>query len=472
LGIEQIFLADLSIQPSHQATIFLHYSRSLANRYIPAWKVFANQVNKQDIENHIVFIGVSAKGLQDLRFNPFGHLVAGIEIHAQLAEQLLQQSYLIRPDWESFATVGLLVLVWSIFSVLNNKASGNRLAVIGLISITLTITSTWLAFTQARLLIDPLFPSLSIILLFTVFFFQKQLKTEKEKRWLRTAFGRYVSPNRVDYLIKHPDSLVLGGEYRECSFVITDLTDFTALMEKLPPHECVTVLNHYLEGMIEIVFNYQGTLDRIVGDSVAVIFSAPILQPDHCQRALDCALAMDAYAMQFVSEKHDQSVAFGITRIGVCTGNVLIGNFGGKIMFDYRALGDPINIASRLESANKQFGTRLCVAESTLNQTDYRWFRPIGQLVLQGKLKKIKAFELLTESAFNSALTSEYLHAYHKMEAGDSSALAAFHTLVECYPEDILSAYHYYRLHQNVHFVRCKEDSPLSIDSTIVLANK
>jgi adenylate cyclase len=141
-------------------------------------------------------------------------------------------------------------------------------------------------------------------------------------------------------------------------------------------------------------------------------------------------------------------------------------------MFDYRALGDPINIASRLESANKQFGTRLCVAESTLNQTDYRWFRPIGQLVLQGKLKKIKAFELLTESAFNSALTSEYLHAYHKMEAGDSSALAAFHTLVECYPEDILSAYHYYRLHQNVHFVRCKEDSPLSIDSTIVLANK
>lgn len=194
------------------------------------------------------------------------------------------------------------------------------------------------------------------------------------------------------------------------------------------------MLNQYLEGMIEIVFKYQGTLDRIVGDSVAVIFSAPILQTDHCQRALDCALAMDAYAMQFVSEKHAQGIAFGITRIGVCTGNVLIGNFGGKMMFDYRALGDPINVASRLEHTNKQFGTRLCVAESTLNQTGYRWFRPIGWLVLQGKLKKIKAFELLTESVFNSALTSEYLRAYHKMEAGDPGTLAAFHALVERYP--------------------------------------
>ena len=471
-NIEQIFLADLLIQPSHQATISLHYSQSLASRYIPAWKVLVNQVKKQDIENDIIFIGVSAKGLQDLRFNPFGHLVAGVEVHAQLAEQLLQNSYFTHPDWESFAMGGLLVLVWGIFFTLNNKASGNTLVVIGLICIALTLTSTWLAFTQARLLIDPLLPSLNIILLFTVFFFQKQLKTEQEKRWLRTAFGRYVSPNRVDYLIKHPDSLVLGGEYRECSFVITDLTDFTALMEKLPPHECVSLLNQYLEGMIEIMFKYHGTLDRIVGDSVAVIFSAPILQTDHCQRALDCALAMDAYAMQFVAEKHAQGVEFGITRIGVCTGNVLVGNFGGKIMFDYRALGDPINIASRLESANKQFGTRLCVAESTLNQTNYRWFRPIGQLVLQGKLKKIKAFELLTESVFNSALITEYLHAYDKMEAGDSSALDDFYRLVECYPEDILSACHYYRLHQNVHFVRRKEDPPLSIDSTIVLVNK
>lgn len=471
-NIELVSLADLPIQPSRQATIALHYSPSLASRYIPAWKVFANQVDKQDIENHIIFIGVSARGLQDLRFNPFGHLVAGVEVHAQLAEQLLQNSYLTRPDWESFATAGLLVLIWSIFSALNNKVSANTLVIIGLSCIALTLTSTWLAFTQLRLLIDPLFPSLSIILLFTVFFFQKQLKTEQEKRWLRTAFGRYVSPNRVDYLIKNPDSLVLGGEYRECSFVITDLTNFTALMEKLPPHECVSLLNQYLEGMIEIVFKYQGTLDRIVGDSVAVIFSAPILQPDHCQRALDCALAMDAYAMQFVSEQHAQGVAFGITRIGICTGNVLVGNFGGKIMFDYRALGDPINMASRLESANKQFGTRLCVGESTLNQTDYQWVRPIGHLVLKGKFKKIKAFELLTESEFNSALVTAYLRAYHKMEAGDASALADFYTLVECYPEDILSAYHYDRLHQYVNFARHKDDPPLSIDSIIVLANK
>lgn len=383
-----------------------------------------------------------------MRFNPFGYLIPGVEVHAQLTEQLLQNSYLTTPNWEDALTIVLLLLSWCIFYAVNNKVGGMFLMLIGFINITAVMAGTWFFFMKAQLLIDPLFPSLGIFSLLIIFFIQKQLKTESEKRWLRNAFGRYISPNRVKHLIEHPDTLVLGGEYRECTFVMTDLAGFTTLMEKYPPHECVSMLNSYLEGMIEIAFKYHGTLDRIVGDAVAVIFSAPLIQPDHCQLALECVIEMDAYAMQFVSEKNNQGVNFGITRIGVCTGNVLVGNFGGKTMFDYRALGDPINTASRLESVNKQFGTRICVAESTLSQCQNVMARPIGFLILKGKQEKIKTFELLSKTQFNSPLTSEYIAAYQKMEAEEPDALDAFALLLKNYPNDTLTQYHYKRLQQ------------------------
>lgn len=458
-NIEQILIGDFPITSNTQGYIWLHYTQSLPERYIPAWQLLDDKVKKDDIQDKIVFVGVTAGALLDMRFNPFGYLIPGVEVHAQLTEQLLQKSYLTNPDWEDALITTLLILIWWIFYVLNNKVSGITLTLIGFISISVVIIGAWLFFINAQLLIDPIFPSLSILSLFIAFFIQKQLKTEHEKRWLRNAFGRYVSPNRVKHLIDHPDTLVLGGEYRECTFVMTDLAGFTTLMEKYPPHECVLMLNSYLEGMINIAFKYHGTLDRIVGDAVAVIFSAPIPQPDHCQLALQCAIEMDAYAMQFVSDKNNQGIKFGITRIGVCTGNVLIGNFGGKTMFDYRALGDPINTAARLESVNKQLGTRICVAESTLSQCKDFMARPIGSLILKGKQEKIKTFELLSKAQFNSPLTSEYMAAYQKMDNEDPDALQAFAALLKHYPDDPLSHYHHNRLQHET-------------GSTITMSNK
>lgn len=299
-----------------------------------------------------------------------------------------------------------------------------------------------------------------------------KLVAENERDYIRHAFSRYVSPNRVQYLIDNPDSLALSGEYHECSFVMTDLAGFTTLMENYQPHECVALLNSYLEAMIDIVFRYHGTLDKIVGDALVIIFSAPIVQPDHCQLALECAMALDACAMQFVADKDNQGIKFGVTRIGVCTGRVLIGNFGGKNMFDFGALGDPINTAARLESVNKQFGTRICVAESTLSQSKNIRARPIGWLILKGKHEKIKAFELLTEEQFNTPLTCDYLVAYQKMDTESADALAAFTALVENYPDDTLSRYHYDRLLQRSTFVRRKNDLVQESGSVITLLNK
>ncbi|MGZ8224063.1 MAG: CHASE2 domain-containing protein, partial [Methylobacter sp.] len=265
-GIEQIFIGDMPIISNTEGYTWLHYTPSLPERYIPAWQLLEDKIKKDDIQGKIIFIGVTAGALLDMRFNPFGYLIPGVEVHAQLTEQLLQNSYLTNPGWENALITTLLVLIWCVFSMLNDRVSGLKLTVIGFTSISIVIIGAWLFFVKDKLLIDPIFPSLGIISLFMAFFIQKQLKTENEKRWLRNAFGRYVSPNRVKHLIDNPDTLVLGGEYRECTFVMTDLAGFTTLMEKYPPHECVLMLNSYLEGMIDIAFKYQGTLDRIVGD--------------------------------------------------------------------------------------------------------------------------------------------------------------------------------------------------------------
>ncbi len=446
-SIESIQMgSQLKIQTSANAHLWLHYTPTHGSRYIPAWKILSNQVPKQDIAGKIIFIGVTANNLLDLRFSPFGYSIPGVEIHAQASEQMLQNTYLETLRFETLWDSIFLITIACLFHFFSQKINGLALFSL-LIALVITILSLGtFTFLHWRVFIDPIIPIVFSMVLFSVDFIQKQLQTEAEKRWLRIAFGRYISPNRVKHLIEHPDSLTLGGEYRECSFVMTDLADFTTLMEQHPPHECVSLLNNYLDGMIQIAFQHQGTLDRIVGDAVAVIFSAPIVQIDHRQQALKCALAMDAYALQFSQQQNTQGVQFGITRIGVCTGKVLIGNFGGKTMFDYRALGDPINTASRLEGANKYFGTRVCVSASTLDGCNEFKVRPIGDLILKGKSNLIPTFELLSNEDYAMESTQDYLHAYQKLTQKSLDALTCFQQLVETYPHDRLSSYHYQRL--------------------------
>ncbi len=276
------------------------------------------------------------------------------------------------------------------------------------------------------------------------------LRSEKDRRWIQGAFSKYVSPNRVEYLLKNPGHLSLGGEYRECSFVMTDLKGFTSLMEmcsgRFDPEVIVNMLNEYLEGMVGIAFQFEGTLDRIVGDSVAVLFSAPVSQDDHAQRAVACALAMDRFASDYSRKQQHNGLAFGHTRIGVNSGRVLLGNFGGRLVFDYRALGDPINVASRLESINDTIGTHVLVSGETVTRLPKFCGRLAGVLVLKGKEVGIRAYEPMPEEYLDSPLMRQYEEAYRLMAMEDPGALAAFAQGLQQWPDDPLMRYHHTRL--------------------------
>ncbi|MEM7417001.1 MAG: adenylate/guanylate cyclase domain-containing protein [Gemmatimonadota bacterium] len=212
---------------------------------------------------------------------------------------------------------------------------------------------------------------------------------------VRRAFSLYVSPNLVDHLLASPQHVELGeGERRECSFVMTDIAGFTSLVERTSPDRVIRVLNDYLAGMTQIALAHGGTIDRIVGDAVAVVFSAPVVQADHARRAIECATEMDRFASAFAKARRDEGVPLGETRIGVNSGTVIVGNVGSDAYLDYRALGDAINTAARLESANRELGTRVCIGEETAAQCPELELRPVGELKLRGKSEPVRAYTL------------------------------------------------------------------------------
>lgn len=234
-GIVNVRIGDLRIPTDPGGNVWLHYSGSEPGRYIPAWQVLSGMTDVEKISGQILFVGTSAKGLSDLRFSPVAGLIPGVEVHAQMAEQLIQGSHILRPDWAPAVVLLFLSAMWLLLSLLPGKVGPQGLALIAAPSTALTFILSFGAFIRTNLFVDPIFPSLTLITMYTASGFTRFLRTEHERRWIRKAFSSYVSPNLVEHLVKHPDQLHLGGEKRICSFVLTDLAGFTPFMEKTEP---------------------------------------------------------------------------------------------------------------------------------------------------------------------------------------------------------------------------------------------
>jgi adenylate cyclase len=271
-------------------------------------------------------------------------------------------------------------------------------------------------------------------------------RRQQEAERARAQLARYFSPSLVETITTAGDDIDLGAQWRDITSMFTDIANFTTLVEGLPPDTMGPLMNDYLIGMTEIVFDHGGTLTNIIGDALIVMFGAPTDQPDHAERAVACALALDAYAEDFRARWRDKGLVIGVTRIGINSGPALVGNFGGGRFFDYTAYGDTLSIAARLEQANKQLGTRICVSDSVVQRIAAFCGRPVGNVLLRGRSGTLPAHEPLTGERHADPLTSEYRAAYLKAEACDPTALRAFAALLGRDSGDGLVSFHLKRL--------------------------
>lgn len=446
-GVQEVRIGAFTIPTTSRGEFWVHYTLPVKERYVPAWKVLAGEVPEDRLAGHILLVGTSAQGLMDLRFSPLGRVMPGVEAHAQSLEQIFVGDHLSRPSWAPGLEM-LVILVGGLTVGIIGISLGAALSATATVTVLLlTGWGGWYAFSQHGLLIDPVMPGMTLLITFMLSSLYHHMASERRQRWIKQAFAHYVSPNLVAHLVEHPEQLELGGRRQECSFIFTDLAGFTSLMEKIDPLEAVSLLNHYLDEMIGIAFRHDGTLDRIVGDAVAIIFSAPVNQPDHRQRALRCTLEMHRFAKQYADEINAKGIPFGQTRIGVHTGEVIVGNFGGNTIFDYRALGDPINTAARLESVNKHLGTLVCISEATLSGQPDLPVRPVGRLVLKGKTQALMVYQpIIADAGKEATRDTAYDEAFQLLHDENPEALHAFEALAKERPDDPLAALHLKRL--------------------------
>lgn len=413
------------------------------------------------LQHSAALIGSSALGLSDLVSTPINPTFPGVEVHATVLERILSGKPFPRvPDWANAANAIAIAVSGLLLTFLCPAFGALAISLFAIFVIALIIAGNAWLWTSAQLALSPVMPLLTVIAIIAMNVMFGYFAEARQKRQVRKAFSSYMAPALVDQLVGNPERLSLNGESREMSFLFSDIAGFTSFTESASPELLVSVLNEYLDVMCRAVMEHGGTIDKIVGDAVVGIFNAPLDQPDHAERAVKCALAMDAISRDFVAKMLARGMAFGETRIGVNTGRAIVGNFGGSERFDYTAHGDAINTAARMESVNKHLGTQICIAGTTAAQCPNHYFRPIGALVLKGKTEAIEAFEPITKEEADTPLMVRYRAAIELLAAADSSAKENFAQLKADFPDDVLVNLHHGRIMAGI------------LSYTIVLAEK
>lgn len=302
------------------------------------------------------------------------------------------------------------------------------------------------AFVHSAILIPMVAPALLLLGGSALVAFLAWRRDAQERQFIQQAFSKYVSPAVVAAIARKPALLSLGGERRMITSVFTDIEGFTSLSEKLAPEVLADMLNEHLSGMCELFVEHGATIDKVVGDAVVGFFGAPAGQADQANRAVALTLAIHDFVRRVRERSAGRNYSLGATRIGVHCGPAIVGNFGGDRFFNYTAIGDTVNTAARLESANKYIRTENCISSHVVNETSGFVVRPSGILFLKGKEDGIEAFEVLGDTQDNRVRQGEYVKAYALMADRSAGAAQVFERLSARYPGDGLISFHRDRL--------------------------
>lgn len=358
-------------------------------------------------KDKIVFIAATAAGLYDLRVTPVSPITPGVMIHMTVLDNLLQGNFLRQaPGWTTY--LGLLLMAFATaFGYLCIERGWLKLSAVTGLAIAY-VTISLFAFAYLDLWIETVIPlmawAMTCVSAATVAFFTEG----RARRHLRTVFDKYMASDVVAEILREPDHIKLGGEKKEVTLFFSDVQGFTTLSEQLEPEILVALLNEYLSLMTDLIMQYRGNVNKYLGDGIMAFFGAPRYEPEHASLACFAALECQRQLTQLQDRWSAQGYPRIATRIGLNSGQVVLGNMGSPSRMEYTAMGDSVNLASRLEGANKYYGTKILLGAQTYQLAQHDIVtREIDAIRVKGKQQPVVVYELL---ATTKNVVTEQLH--------------------------------------------------------------
>ena len=387
-----------------------------------------------------VFFGVTALGLYDMRAFPFDSNTAGVEGHATATDNLLSNDLLrsasaIHLSWLPLALIFALGILFStLFSKLEAIPS---LVIFAFFIVGFGLIDTKLLF-KNNINLPTAFLFLEALFIFAFILAIRYILEERNKKFVREAFSKYLAPQVVDLVLKDPSKLTVGGERRELTVVFSDLRGFTTFSEKMDPKTLSQFLNEYLSEMTEVIFEYEGTLDKYIGDAIMAFWGAPLHQSDHTARAWMAAVEMQRRLRKVApiyKEKYGIEVSTGV---GINAGEVSVGNMGSKRIFEYTVIGDHVNLASRLESLTRTYGCDILSTQTTIDLLPVEtrsqfFFRTLDSVIVKGKTQPVDLVEVCENAPDPKLLELFYLAKTEFKARKWDQAILHFSQVVEGY---------------------------------------
>ena len=414
-GISNIVLDDISIPTDRYGRMLINFrgpERSF--KYISAIDIYNNSFDKSEIDGKIVLIGTSAAGLFDLRATPFDSIFPGVEVHANIIDNILMQDFIYKASWLDGANI-LIIFVLSIIVVM--LTTYTTFWANPIIFISFSISYLFLVYNllfDYGIVLNILFPIATVLIasiMTTLFDYFYNIKKEEA---IKAKFASKVSKNVMDDILKNIDKNEFSAKSKEVTIFFSDIRGFTNISEKLDAKELISFLNRYMQPMSEIIIKYQGTIDKFIGDAIMAYWNAPIDIKNHCDLALKASLEQLEVLEKLNVELQKENLPKIDIGIGLNTGTVIVGEMGSSLRSDYTVIGDTINLGSRVESLCKYYDSKLNISNFTKDKLQEKYiFRFLDLVKVKGKNEPVEIWQVLGKGEANESLKEE-LDLYHK----------------------------------------------------------
>ncbi len=441
-GAESVKIGDTTIPTDESGRLLVNYlgpAKTFPHYSIS--DILKGRIPADKIRNKIVLVGATAIGIYDLRVTPFGATYPGVEIHANVIDNILHNNFLTHSSFTRFIDLCSIIL----FGLLMGLIIPRLRAVMGIffagLILGIFVAVNMFIFSKFNVWLNLIYPAITMAVIYLAITVYHYIKEEREKKKIRGAFQYYLTASVINEMLKDPTKLKLGGDKKDLSVLFSDIRGFTTISEKLTPEELVHLLNEYLTAMTDVVFKHDGMLDKYMGDAIMAVFGAPLDQPDHARRACQTALEMMDELHRLQKKWQAEGKPVLNIGIGVNSGDMVVGNMGSEMRFDYTVMGDMVNLGSRLEGINKEYGSNIIFSEFTYNAVkDFMCCRELDWVRVKGKKLPVKIYELLAEkkdeSKFKELITAfEEGLALYRASRWDE-AIAAFQKTLGIRPED------------------------------------